>query len=139
MRTTISDPTVSRAPDLVDRQFKVAAPNRLLVADFTHVAMATGSFAYTAFVIDAYADRIVGWECSTSKQTAFVESAIRQAAAVRSREGTPLDGGTIHHSDAGSQGGFKGSSQHCLVRESVGARRGLLRGFSIRGFSGAGC
>lgn len=60
VRTTISDPTVSRAPDLVDRQFKVAAPNRLLVADFTHVAMATGSFAYTAFVIDAYADRIVG-------------------------------------------------------------------------------
>lgn len=103
VRTTISDPTVSRAPDLVDRQFKVAAPNRLLVADFTHVAMATGSFAYTAFVIDAYADRIVGWECSTSKQTAFVESAIRQAAAGRSREGTPLDGGTIHHSDAGSQ------------------------------------
>ena len=103
VRTTISDPAASRAPDLVDRQFKVGAPNQLVVADFTHVAMATGSFAYTAFVIDAYADRIVGWECSTSKQTAFVESAIRQAAAVRSRQGTPLDGDTIHHSDAGSQ------------------------------------
>lgn len=103
VRTTISDPAASRAPDLVDRQFKVAAPNELVVADFTYVRMATGSFAYTAFVIDAYADRIVGWECSTSKQVAFVESAIRQAAAIRSREGTPLLGNTIHHSDAGSQ------------------------------------
>ena len=95
VRTTISDPAASRAPDLVDRQFKVGAPNQLVVADFTHVAMATGSFAY--------ADRIVGWECSTSKQPAFVESAIRQAAVIRSREGTPLLGNTIHHSDAGSQ------------------------------------
>jgi putative transposase len=35
VRTTIADPTASRAPDLVDRQFRVEAPNRLLVADFT--------------------------------------------------------------------------------------------------------
>lgn len=28
---------------------------------------------------------------------------MRQAAAYRSRQGHPLDGGTIHHSDAGSQ------------------------------------
>ncbi len=60
VRTTISDPASSRAPDLVDRQFKVGAPNQLVVADFTHVAMATASFAYTAFVIDAYADRSAG-------------------------------------------------------------------------------
>jgi putative transposase len=102
-RTTVSDPAASRAPDLVDRQFKVAAPNELVVADFTYVPMATGSFAYTAFVIDAYANTICGWECSTSKETVFIESAIRQTATARSREGTPLDGTTIHHSDAGSQ------------------------------------
>ncbi|MEV4130534.1 IS3 family transposase [Nocardia sp. NPDC049707] len=103
VRTTEPDPTASRAPDLVDRQFRVPAPNMLLVADFTYVRLATGSFVYTAFVIDAYAGRILGWECSTSKATAFVESAIRQAAAVRSRQGNPLAGNTIHHSDAGSQ------------------------------------
>ena len=33
-----------------------------------------------AFVIDAYAGAIVGWEASASKHTRFVESAIRQAA-----------------------------------------------------------
>jgi putative transposase len=103
VRTTVPDPGADRAPDLVERRFRVQAPNRLLVADFTYVRMATGVFAYTAFVIDAYAGRIVGWECSTSKQTRFVEAAIRQAAAFRARAGHPLAGHTIHHSDAGSQ------------------------------------
>jgi len=60
-------------------------------------------FAYTAFVIDAFAGTIVGWECSTSKVTAFVERAIRHGADRRRREGHPLQGNTIHHSDAGSQ------------------------------------
>jgi putative transposase len=103
VRTTVADPSGTRAPDLVDRQFRVSAPTRLLVADFTYVRLVSGCFVYTAFVIDAYAGRIVGWECSTSKATAFVESAIRQAAAFRARQGKPLQGNTIHHSDAGSQ------------------------------------
>jgi putative transposase len=103
VRTTVADPADQRAPDLVDRQFKVPAPNRLLVADFTYVRLITGVFVYTAFVIDAFAGRIVGWECSTNKHTSFVESAIRQAAAFRARQGNPLPGDTIHHSDAGSQ------------------------------------
>ena len=33
VRTTIADPAAVRPPDLVDRQFGVPAPNRLLVAD----------------------------------------------------------------------------------------------------------
>ncbi|WP_101468912.1 IS3 family transposase [Nocardia fluminea] len=103
VRTTIGDPGAERAPDLVDRQFRVPAPNVLVVADFTYVRLATGAFVYTAFAIDAFAGRILGWECSTSKETAFVETVIRQSAAVRAREGNPLDGNTIHHSDAGSQ------------------------------------
>jgi len=102
VRTTIADPAAARPPDLVDRQFGVPAPNRLLVADFTYVKLATAVFVYVAFVIDAYAGAIVGWEASGSKQTRFVESAIRQAAALRSRQGHPIDG-AIHHSDAGSQ------------------------------------
>jgi putative transposase len=103
VRTTEADPAGRRAGDLVNRQFRAPAPNMLVVADFTYVRLESGRFVYTAFVIDAYAGRIVGWECSVSKQTAFVESAIRQAAALRDREGNPLDGSTIHHSDAGSQ------------------------------------
>jgi putative transposase len=103
VRTTIADPAAGRAPDLVDRQFRVEAPNRLLVADFTYVRLAAGVFVYTAFVIDAYAGRIVGWTCSAGKSDAFVRRAIRHAAQLRRRDGNPLSGSTIHHSDAGSQ------------------------------------
>ncbi len=103
VRTTIPDPDAVRPPDLVDRQFRVPAPNMLVVADFTYVRLVSGVFVYTAFVIDAFAGRIMGWECSASKHVGFVERAIRHAAAVRTREGNPLMGNTIHHSDAGSQ------------------------------------
>ena len=102
MRTTISDPVAERAPDLVDRQFRVPTPNALVVADFTYVKLITGVFVYVAFVIDAYAGAIIGWEAASVKQTRFVESAIRQAAALRARQGHRIDG-AIHHSDAGSQ------------------------------------
>jgi putative transposase len=102
VRTTVADPADERAPGLVKRHFTAARPDELWVADFTYVPMAAG-FGYTAFVIDAFAGLIVGWECSLRKHTAFVESAIRQAAALRSRQGHPLAGSTIHHSDAGSQ------------------------------------
>jgi putative transposase len=103
VRTTIADPAAGRAPDLVDRHFGVEAPNVLLVADFTYVRLASGVFVYTAFVVDAYAGRIVGWTCSAGKSDAFVRRAIRLAARLRSNEGNPLLGNTIHHSDAGSQ------------------------------------
>ncbi len=102
VRTTIADPAAERAPDLVDRQFRVPTPNALVVADFTYVKLVTGVFVYVAFVIDAYAGAIIGWETASVKQTRFVESAIRQAAALRARQGHRIDG-AIHHSDAGSQ------------------------------------
>jgi putative transposase len=102
VRTTIRDPAASRAPDLVKRNFTAGRPGQLHVADFTYVPLDGGGFGYTALVIDAYAGLIAGWECSLSKQTAFVQRAVRQAAAFRRRQGRPLDGG-IHHSDAGSQ------------------------------------
>jgi putative transposase len=100
-RTTEPDPTAARAPDLVGRQWRVAAPNLLEVADFTYVPMTCG-FGYTAFVVDAYAGLIAGWECSLTKDTGFVERALRHAATFRARQGHPFDD-AIHHSDAGSQ------------------------------------
>jgi putative transposase len=103
VRTTTADPGHSRAPDLVKRDFTAERPGQLHVADFTYVPLDGGGFGYTAFVIDAFAGLIAGWECSLSKQTAFVEKAIRQAAALRARQGRPISGTAIHHSDAGSR------------------------------------
>jgi len=103
IRTTIPDPAAARAPDLVKRHFQAERPGQLHVADFTYVPLDGGGFGYTAFVVDAFAGLIAGWECSLSKQTAFVERAVRQAAALRARQGRPLGAGAVHHSDAGSQ------------------------------------
>jgi putative transposase len=101
VRTTIADPAASRAPDLVDRHFKVEAPNRLLVADFTYVPIG-GRFAYTAFVIDAYAGTIVGWQVGPRHTADLVQAALDDALETRRRQGHPIVEG-IHHSDAGSE------------------------------------
>jgi putative transposase len=63
--TTRPDATAARPADLVQRRFRPAAPNRLWVADFTYVPTWSGT-VYVAFVIDAYARRILGWRASTS-------------------------------------------------------------------------
>jgi putative transposase len=55
VRTTVFDPAATRAPDLINRQFAVEAPNTLLVADFAYVRLAGGGFVYTTFVIDVFA------------------------------------------------------------------------------------
>lgn len=105
VRTTVAEPSAPRPPDLVDRNFRVERPDALYVADFTYVRMVP-CFAYTAFVIDAYAGTIVGWEVPKSKETAFAQRAMNQACMLRSMQGNPLRGSAIHHSDAGSQGGL---------------------------------
>jgi transposase InsO family protein len=60
VRTTISDKVAPCPLDHVNRQFHAPAPDRLWLSDFTYVATWAG-FVYVAFVIDAYARRIVGW------------------------------------------------------------------------------
>ena len=80
VRTTVPDPGRSRSPDLVKRRFRAERPGQLQVADFTYLPLDGGGFGYVAFVIDAFAGHIPGWECSLSKATAFIERAIRQAA-----------------------------------------------------------
>jgi putative transposase len=70
-RTTVGDKAAPCPLDRVNRDFKAPAPNRLWVSDFTYVSTWAG-FVYVAFVIDAYARRIVGWRASRSAQAGFV-------------------------------------------------------------------
>jgi putative transposase len=60
VKTAVSDRAVLCPLDRVNRQFPPPAPNTLWVSDFTYVATPQG-FVYVAFVIDAFARRIVGW------------------------------------------------------------------------------
>ncbi|MDT7531898.1 IS3 family transposase [Sphingobium sp. SA2] len=97
--TTISNPKAPCPLDKVNRAFRVSRPNALWVVDFTYVHTWAG-FVYVAFVIDAFARRIVGWKVSTSATASFVLDALEQA--IHARRPDP-DDGLIHHSDRGVQ------------------------------------
>ena len=127
VKTTISDKAGPCPLDHVHRQFQAPRPNALWVSDFTYVATWAG-FVCVAFVIDTYARRIVGWRASRTAHTSFVLDALEQAL----HERRPIQrAGLVHHSDRGSQGGFKRSSQR--LPESSGAPRQAPRpGFAIR-------
>ncbi len=108
VRTTIPDTSVPCPRDKVNCQFRAPAPNMLWVSDFTYVSTWQG-FAYVAFVIDTFANLIMGWKVSRSAKTDFVLDALEQALYAR----RPVhEGGLIHHSDRGGQGRFNRSSQH---------------------------
>jgi len=110
-RTTIPGKDGMRAGDLVNRAFAAHAPNQLWVADFTYVRTWSG-FCYVAFVIDVFSRMIVGWKADTNMRAALVTDTLEMAVWSRGRAGVADLSGLIHHSDAGSQGGFNRSSQH---------------------------
>ena len=133
--TTCSQPALDRPADLVDRTFTATRPNQLWVSDFTYVATWAG-FVYVAFVIDVFARCIVGWRVSSSLRTDFVLEALEQAIHAR---GGAMPAGLVHHSDQGTQLGFKRSSQHVRVSLSLSDFEVPRRGFSSRVFSAADC
>lgn len=99
VRTTIGDKAAPCPLDHVNREFHAPAPNRLWLSDFTYVSTWSG-FVYVAFVIDAFARRIVGWRVSRTAHAGFVLDALEQALWDR----RPVSGGgLVHHSDRGSQ------------------------------------
>ncbi len=98
IRTTVSDAAAPCPRDRVNRQFTAPRPNALWVSDFTFVATWSG-FVYVAFVIDAFARRIVGWRVSRSARAEFVLDALEQALHDRQ----PWRANLIHHSDRGVQ------------------------------------
>lgn len=88
-----------RPADLVARQFKAEAPNRLWVADLTYVSTWAG-FVYTAFVVDVFSRAIVGWRVSASLRADLALDALEMA--IWSRRSQDL-AGLVHHSDRGVQ------------------------------------
>jgi len=133
--TTQADTTAARPADLVDRHFVATRPNQLWVSDFTYVATWQG-FVYVAFVIDVFGRRIVGWRVSSSLRTDFVLDALEQAIYARCDDTV---GDLVHHSDRGSQLGFKGSSQRVCVSSSLSDFEVPLRAFSSRVLFAADC
>jgi putative transposase len=97
--TTHAADGAERPLDLVDRDFTASRPNELWVSDLTYVRVG-GAFVYVAFVVDAFARCVVGWQISNSLRSDLALDALEQAIAERlGEEGERL----IHHSDRGVQ------------------------------------
>ena len=112
VRTTTGDDTLDRPADLVERQFRAPAPNRLWVADLTYVKTHAG-WVYVAFIVDVFSRMIVGWQASRSLRADLAIDALEMAVHNRGRSDSPE--GLIHHSDRGVQTRLNRSSQHRLA------------------------
>ena len=91
---------------MLNRQFNPTRPNQAWVADITYVRTRSG-WLYLAVVLDLFARKVVGWAMAPDMQAALVCRALQ--LAIVQRHPAP---GLIVHSDRGSQGEFKQSSQH---------------------------
>ena len=120
-KTTVRDEDERAAPDLVDRDFTATGPDQLWVADITYIPTWAG-FLYLAVVMDVWSRRIVGWAMATHLRTELVLDALNMALRQRRPEVV------VHHSDQGSQGEFKRSSQHLRKEEELRWRQASADG-----------
>lgn len=95
--TTDSKRNLQIASNLLDRNFKIAAPDRVWVSDITYVWTSEG-WLYLAVVLDLFHRKIVGWSMSKRINKQLVMDAL-QMGIWRRRP----DPGLIFHSDRGSQ------------------------------------
>jgi len=96
-RTTVQDPAVAPAPDLVVREFVADRPDRLWVADITYVRTWAG-WLYLAVVLDVFSRRVAGWAMADHLRTDLVLDALNMAIWNRRPQS-----GLVHHSDRGCQ------------------------------------
>jgi putative transposase len=104
--TTQSQHRFPVATNTLDRVFTVAVPNRVWAGDITYVWTLEG-WLYLAVLLDLCSRRVVGWAMSHHLTVELAERALTMALTNR----VPT-AGLLHHSDRGSQGGFKWSLQH---------------------------
>lgn len=96
-QTTRCDPHAAPAPDLVGRNFRATAPDKLWTADITYLHTDEG-FLHLAFVLDVYSRRIVGWSMADHLRTELVVDALEMSLWRRKPAA-----GLVHHSDRGTQ------------------------------------
>ncbi len=121
------------APNVLQRDFKATGPNQKWLADMTYVPSDEG-WLYVALVLDLYARKLVGWAMSETMPQELTLCALDVALGWREP-----DAGLVHHSDRGSQGGFKRSSQHWVAEQISGTHSMPRQVFSSRAFSAAWC
>jgi transposase InsO family protein len=108
-----------RAPDLIGRDFGTDRLNHKWYGDGTEIVTDEGKL-YLDSVLDMGSRRIVGFALGEHHDTNLAEAALQMAVAVRG--GKTAVAGVVMHTDQGSEGGIKRSSQHPI--------RGVFDGFT---------
>ncbi|ELZ9360470.1 IS3-like element ISKpn37 family transposase, partial [Citrobacter freundii] len=107
-------------PNLLNRQFNPAAPNRVWCGDISFIRL-QDKWCYLALVVDLYSRRIIGSALSLTADAELVCRALRNALETR-----PRDGRLLFHSDQGVQ--YKSNKYRKLLW-----RYGVMQSMSRRG------
>jgi len=108
------------APDLLKREFNVAAPNTAWVGDITSIRTREG-WLHLAIVLDLFARRVVGWSMDTTQPATLPIAALKMAIAQRKPAAN-----LICHTDQGSvysSAAYRAVLQEYQLRPSM-SRRG---------------
>jgi transposase InsO family protein len=117
-KTTDSRHTKRIAPNLLERNFTVPAPNQVLAGDITYIATSDG-WLYLAVLLDLYSRRVVGWAMSDRIDTELALAALRMAGSTRA-----LKLNWIHHTDRDCR---YGSDEYLAVLKQLGALPSMSR------------
>ncbi len=93
--TTRSRQTPGIASNHLNRQFKVAQPNRVWVGDVTFIATRKG-WLFLAVLIDLFSRKVIGWAMSQKNNRALIRDCLLMG--VQRRNPPP---GLMHHTDQG--------------------------------------
>lgn len=116
--TTDSGHGLPIAPNLLNREFTVAQPDKVWAGDITYIATDEG-WLFLAVVIDLFSRQVVGWSLRDDMERALVIDALRMACFKRH---PGKQAGLIFHSDRGSQyasGEFQGVLKQYGIASSM--------------------
>lgn len=74
-KTMMCGISAAPAPDLVEREFRADAPDKLWVGDINYIPTRAG-FMYLAVVVDVFSRRVVGWATAENLRTELVVAAL---------------------------------------------------------------
>lgn len=97
--TTDSNHDLPISPNVLNREFTVAEPDKVWVGDITYIATDEG-WLFLAVVIDLFSRQVVGWSLRENMTRDIVMDALRMAWF---RRHPGRQSGLIFHSDRGSQ------------------------------------
>ncbi len=118
--TTDSDHCYPVAPNTLNRQFSVDAPDRVWAGDITYIRIGAG-WGYLSVILDLHSRMVVGWSMANHMRTELVQTALLNALGARQPSVRML-----HHSDRGSQ--YASHSYRALM-----AQHGIEASMSRRG------